>query len=1148
MEKVGGLLNLLKSVPLNVKLKISEFSKADEIIKGKLELITLFSQDALIVKRKVLEIGGEFEDLGYGFGIITINVDDLEKIAKIEEIIYMELPKVLYTSDFLSNKAACIEEVWGIYGLTGKGVLAGFIDSGIDYTHPAFRDKEGNTRIEYICDLSKGGKVWDKNIINEALKAQDPYSIVNEVDISGHGTHVAGIASAGGNIDKRYYGAAYESSIAMVKMTEEGRINYAKSTQLMRGIKFLLEKGKEVKMPLVINLSFSTNDGAHNGSSLLEKYISTICSLERISFIVASGNEGDRAHHVGGVLKDKQNISINIEKYEKTVVLQLYKRFLDDVNFKIKNPQGKSTDIISIYPGYYEGVIGADKYYIYSSGSKPFDINGEIIISFVASGEFLVSGVWEIEIYSGGKTEGLYDIWMPTAESLNPNTKFLKPNPFNTLGIPATVENVISVGSYNYILNSISSFSGRGRLGGSKPDIVAPGEGIISSIPMGGVDSLSGTSMAAPHVAGAAALLMEWGIVKGNDAYMYGDRLKYFLLKGARRDRTDVLYPGPIFGYGELCLRGGMDLAAQNRYLRQDKKAYIVEYDGVLLDAFDNVNYAYPLILDERYAVVYVDRDKADEFFLKSKEIVYVEDLINYTLGQISPIDAANISKFSNNPFLPLRGNGVVVGIIDTGIDYLNTEFIYEDNTSRIINIWDQTVDKPNSTGEFGFGSEYTREEINKAIEESLKGGDPYIYVDSKDTIGHGTKMAGIIGARGKNPEIVGAAPDCEFAVVKLRENKSSEESFEEKKVPVYSGPDVILAVKYLYNLKKNTKKPMVIYIPLGTNEGAHDGSSILERYIDEISKFRGIVVVTGCGNEGDSETHAEGVIEKTGGEKTIELKVDSLEKNIRIEIWCKKPDKVSLGITSPSGEVISKIPAKLKENEIVKLVYEQSVISVQYFIPEEITGDELIEVSISNVTGGIWKFRLIGDYIVSGRYDMWIPQRSLLKEGTRFLMSTPYVTITVPSTAEMIISSGFYDQNTESLVSSSGKGYTRDHRIKPDIVAGGVNAKTTEPGGGVTLVSGSSVGAAVTAGAAALLLEWGIVNGNDETMYSNKLKTYLIRGAAQREGDVYPNRNWGYGMLDLDGIFKEIRAYRTLDSEEKMYIKYPKEIYDLIK
>ncbi|SHH95970.1 S8 family peptidase [Clostridium grantii] len=1143
MKKLDGLLDLLQNVPGEILNKIAEFSNNDEIIKGNIELISLSGSDADIVKIKIEALGGNFEDLGYGFGIITLDFKDLDKVSSIEEIQYLELPKTLYTSNFESNREICAVAVWDLYQVTGKGVLVGFIDSGIDYTHPAFMNKEGGTRIDYIYDLSQGKKVWDKVDIDKALLSKDPYSIVPEIDANGHGTHIAGIACAGGNIEKTYYGAAYEASIAMVKMTGVGKADFGKSTQLMRGIKFLIDKSKLLNKPLVISLSFSTNDGAHNRSSLLEKYISTVCSLERINFVVAAGNEGDRAHHVGGTLRESQNISFVMAQDERTLILQFYKNFLDDISIEIKSPMGLLTGKIQINRTYIEGNLGQDNYFIYNSGPKPFDINGEILISFVSGEGYLTPGNWEINIYNEGTTSGTFDIWMPVAEGLNINTKFLKPDAYNTLGIPATVVNVISVGSYNYNSDSLSSFSGRGKLLGEKPDIMAPGENIIAPIPGGFYDALSGTSMAAPHVAGGVALLVEWGIVKGNDAFMYGDRLKYYLLKGAARNRKDVKYPGPLWGYGELCVKGGLDLANLNRNNREslppsskdfnkyffDEKYgnFIIEYEGDIAKVFEGIDFGAVFELDERYAVAFVDNSKSYDFFISTTEIVYIEEPSIFTLSQLSPIDVANISSFHNNPNFTLRGQGVIVGIIDTGIDYLNDEFIYEDDTTRIINIWDQSIEGEGSASVFGVGKEYTREEINEAIKVKQNGGDPYTVVRSRDTNGHGTAMAGIVGARGKNPEVVGAAPDSEFLIVKMRGAKKSilkEEGVGELEIPTYCSAELVLGIKYLYNKARELRKPLVILLPVETNKGAHDGSSIIERYIDEISKVRGLAVVTGAGNEGAGDIHASGRIARTGEQQVIELKVDPFQNNLKFQIWCKQPDKVSLGIVSPSGEVIDRIPAKLNEKEIIKLVYEGSVITVDYSLPEEITGDEKITIRIQNIRAGIWNFKLYGDYIVNGRYDAWLPQRVLLKEGTRFINPSQNVTLTVPSTSEKVITAAYYNQNANTQVSDSGRGFTREGLVKPDIAAGGVNVKTISNDGGTTTITGSSAAAAVTAGACAQLLEWGIVKGNDPTMYSTKIKTYLIRGAQQRPGDVYPNRTWGYGMLDMKGVFQEIR------------------------
>lgn len=284
MENKGKVgIDFINTIPKQILTSLIEQYSPNN---GEIELVVLYGDNFLRFKNSVDAIGAKVEDLGYGFGILIIKVNDLSRIIELEGLQYIELPKILYTSAYDSNRASCIPSVWNSYNLTGEGILVGFLDTGIDYTHNAFKDADGNTRIEYIYDL-ENGIVYDKNKINEALKSENPFSIVPEIDLSGHGTHVAGIACAGGNINFDNYGVAYKSSIAMVKITGENSLRAALSTQLMRGLKFLMDKSNEINKPLVVNISLSTNDGSHNGSSLLEKYIQTFTQLQKAVIVVA---------------------------------------------------------------------------------------------------------------------------------------------------------------------------------------------------------------------------------------------------------------------------------------------------------------------------------------------------------------------------------------------------------------------------------------------------------------------------------------------------------------------------------------------------------------------------------------------------------------------------------------------------------------------------------------------------------------------------------------------------------------------------------------------------------------------------------------------------------------------------------------------
>jgi subtilisin family serine protease len=1141
ISNLQSIFSSTPQIPNDIKFKLISLAVNKNVNDNdNIEFIVLFGNSLDDVIRSTQALKVTFTNLGFGFGIIGMRALEFNKILQVEGVIYFELPKVVYTSDIGSNNESCVPEVWSRYNLTGKGVLIGFIDSGIDYTHPAFMDNAGNTRIEYIYDLSLNGQIWNKTKINEAIKSSDPFSVIPQKDNSGHGTHVAGIACGGGTLNRKYYGAAYESSIAMVKITAGGELTMSQSSLIMRGIKFLIDKSKELKMPLVISLSFSTNDGAHNGTSIFEQYISTVSRLEAVTFVIAAGNDGDRAIHAGGQLSGTKSIKLNISDGEKRIVLQIYKGILSDISLELRSPQGISTGVKKIVKGLNEGNIGANKYILYTTGGSPFDIIGEIILTIDSDQEFIESGIWSINLILDNNYESRYDIWLPISEGLNIDTKFQNPDIYNTLGIPATVKNVISVGSYNPISNTISSFSGRGQQESEyiKPDIVAPGENIYSAVPGGSVDRKSGTSMATPEVAGICALMNQWGIIQKNDVYLYGERLKKYIIRSARRKRTDVTYPNPTWGYGEICARNIFELLYLERrekykknnmrlspFVDKNYSKHIAIYSGDFAQKASQIS---PEIMNfkvitDKYVVLAIRKDKLEEVKAQLTDVIYISMGLMYTLQATSPKDAANISMVQGGSYLDLQGAGVLVGIIDTGIDYLNEEFMYEDYTSRIVNIWDQTIDQ--NDPKVLYGVEYSRENINAAIRNFREGKDPYEIVKTIDEIGHGTNMAGIVGARGKDVELKGVVPKSEFIIVKLVQDYELKETKKiSENIPVYGLSDIVTALDYIVTKAIQLEKPCAILLPLGTTFGSHDGTNVTEEFIDYISRYRGIVVVTGTGNDGAAESHVQGIIPKIDDFYNIELNVDKEFELLEIFINIKSPNKMSISVTSPSGEILERIPAKLQQNIQNKFILEETSVSVTYTLQQEISGNEIILINMQNLKPGLWKFRLYGDYIVDGIFDVWLPQSVFLAQGARFVGATPENTLTVPGTAERILTVGYYNQQVDTIVLDSGRGYIQGKNIKPDIAAGGINIVTTGTKNSKQTISGSSVAAAIVAGASAMLLEWGIVKGNDPTMYAVKVKAYLIRGAMRREGDIYPNIEWGFGKLNMLDTLENIR------------------------
>lgn len=558
---------------------------------------------------------------------------------------------------------------------------------------------------------------------------------------------------------------------------------------------------------------------------------------------------------------------------------------------------------------------------------------------------------------------------------------------------------------------------------------------------------------------------------------------------------------------------------------------FVVAYDGDIEKEVENLNDVSVFLIDDTYAIISVKIEDYREQIKSIKSIVYIEINGIYTLSE-SPVDDSKATLFHKNPHLNLRGTGVIVAIVDTGIDYLNKEFMREDDTTRILKIWDQTITSEKVPKGFIHGSEYSEEEINKAIMAQKQGLNPYEIVPSKDEYGHGTKIAGIVGARGINRDIIGVAPDCQFIIIKLQEAAKEYVDFYFAKgdKPKYRNTDILMALKYLYEISFSLNKPMVIYLPLGSNMGDHSGGSVIERYIDtKISNKNALVAVTSTGNEGNSDTHTSGEIERIGDSKTIELYCGKEQSGLFLQIYAKRPSRIKLGITSPSGETFENTnPYKTKhillsDSPPWVFIYEGTSVDVAYDSPDEFTGDEKITIRMNNIKEGIWKFTLTGDYIVEGIYNAWILQRELLSEDTRFLGPTPYTTLTIPGTASTIINTSYYNQNNGATISESGRGYPRNNIIQPIITAGGINALTTKPGGGVVSVSGASVAGAVLAGSCALILQWAVTDGNDPEMHAVKLQSYIIRGARKRAGDIYPNRQWGYGILDIQGIFNSL-------------------------
>ncbi|MEG0307136.1 MAG: S8 family peptidase [Clostridium sp.] len=563
---------------------------------------------------------------------------------------------------------------------------------------------------------------------------------------------------------------------------------------------------------------------------------------------------------------------------------------------------------------------------------------------------------------------------------------------------------------------------------------------------------------------------------------------------------------------------------ACNLYYDPTAANYLIEYHGNFKEQIDKVTYACGYIINDTLGIIAVPSNLLNKLLKDVPAIIFVDFRAMFILEDISPSYVDNINTIKVNPYLNLTGRGVVIGMVDSGIDYLNEEFIREDGTSRILNIWDQSV--PNTNPSLYIGETYSNEQINNAINAHKRRENPYEIVPSKDTIGHGTKTAGIIGARGYTPELQGIANDSDFVIVKLFESSNFKKQLDENQItpspPVYNTSEVVSALEYLKDFSIISKKPMVIYLGVGSTEGSHDGLNMISRYLTSLGSIRGIALVAGVGNQGAAQGHTSGYIKNVGDIKIIELIIPREIKYFSFNIWVQKPNRASLTIISPTGESSNLIKSKIGKIHNFKFVFVNTETTVSYYTPEYFTGHEVINIIFGSIKPGIWQFQLLGDYISDGRYDIWLPPENTLPDGTKFLEPDPFITLTIPSTAINVVTVAYYGENN-SLVSTSGKGFNSNNLINPDVATLGLNILTTKASGGITTISGSSAAAAIAAGVCSLLLEWGIIHGNDTTMYSKKITSYLIYGAYRNPIFTYPNRDTGFGDLDLLGTFNVI-------------------------
>lgn len=499
--KIDSQLETALEIPDNLMDK-SGIKTGYNVKENLWEVIVKYNGNLEVIKN---DIDLYIEILSSNYAIITLRKEDIKKLALYREIEYIEQPKTLKLMLRNSLSNVCIDRVkQSPYNLTGKGTLVAIIDSGINYTHKDFRNEDGTTRILYIWDQTidgnppngfLGGSLYSKSKIDEALESSNPYSIVPHEDNIGHGTAVAGVACGNGRSSNGVYtGISSESNIIVVKLGERGRESFSRNTEIMRAIKFILDKSIELNMPVAINLSFGTNDGSHTGTSLFETYINDMSNIWKTSIVAPTGNEGSTAHHYRNTSKNNERIEveISISNDLPSLYIVLFKNFVDNFSINIVAPNGEETGFINSTSQKSQFNFGTANLFFNLGQPTPYSLEQGVFFEIISTQEVLSSGIWKIVILGVDIVDGKFDIWLPVTEVSSQNTKFLRPNFDTTLTIPSTSNNVISVGGYNDLLNSIADFSGRGftRNNMIKPDIVAPAVNITTTSNLLGYDGV----------------------------------------------------------------------------------------------------------------------------------------------------------------------------------------------------------------------------------------------------------------------------------------------------------------------------------------------------------------------------------------------------------------------------------------------------------------------------------------------------------------------------------------------------------------------------------------------------------------------------------------------------------------------------------
>ena len=582
-QKRENLLNLALDATEEERLKSVNLNVGYDPEEKTWELIVRHNGSLEALRNEGIRV----DELAAGYAVLVVPESRIDQVSAMEQIVYIEKPKRLFFASNMARAASCLSTIQtssgsgtggvgagaGVIsglesGLTGRGVLVAVIDSGIDYFHSDFRNPDGTTRIGLLADQDRD-RIYTREEINAALETGSRSSaleLVPSTDPSGHGTAVAAIAAGNGREGNGVYrGVAYESELMVVKLGTPLTDSFPRTTQLMKALDLVVRRARDMNRPLAVNISFGNTYGSHDGTSLLETFINDISNIGRNVIVAGTGNEGTGAGHRAGslVMGQEENAQLSIAPYETGMGVQLWKSYVDQFSIRLVTPSGEVIGPIDSRLGPQTLRYGGTRILIYYGKPSPFSRAQEVYFDFLPVRDYLDSGIWTFRLTPERIVTGRYDMWLPSRGLLNPSTRFLRPVPETTLTIPSTAANVISVGAYDDSYRAYADFSGRGftrQTQQVKPDLAAPGVDIVTARRGGGYEAVTGTSFAAPFVTGSAALLMQWGILQGNDPFLYGEKVKAYFTRGARHLPGYDVWPNERLGYGTLCVGDSLPL------------------------------------------------------------------------------------------------------------------------------------------------------------------------------------------------------------------------------------------------------------------------------------------------------------------------------------------------------------------------------------------------------------------------------------------------------------------------------------------------------------------------------------------------------------------------------------------------------------